>query len=311
MMTYGHPPAHTLQVLSLPTTYLNSDFFYCLKKGYMLKYALYEVIMMLILPIVNNKRVMNVEIKLKGAEKVRRGVYADEAKEGEIIVNREKFSDSSFHQSRDINAPIDFIRSKSILFPRNFLVTTRFNDSNKYFDVYKVPQPPKKVNDELDALYSKTITDMQCEIPDKPGRGRYVSFHDLGIDKNLDTDRISMLQRIVKEERNTDRWGEKFREAGLTDLPETADFLNHFECTVLSDTTIAEESLQDTLRALSSINTRDYRNLKKYYRMAKSNADIYTKISYISKIVYDRPLSLRHVHDSRQKQYIKRMEDGE
>ena len=263
---------------------------------------------MLILPIVNNKRVMNVEIKLKGAEKVRRGVRADDAREGEIIVNREKFSESSFNHSKDINAPIDFIRSKSILFPRNFLVTTRLRESSKSFDVYQVPQPPKKVNSALDALYSKTIKDMQCEIPGKEQRGRYVSFKDLGIDVN--TDRISTLQRIVKEEKS-DRWGDKFREAGVIDLPETADFLNHFECTVLSDTTIAEESLQDTLRALSSINTRDYRNLKKYYNMAKSNADIYTKISYISKIVYDKPLSLKHVHDSRQKQYVKKMEDGD
>lgn len=43
MMTYEHPPAHTVQVLSLPTTYLNSDFFCCLFKGFMLKYAIYEV----------------------------------------------------------------------------------------------------------------------------------------------------------------------------------------------------------------------------------------------------------------------------
>ena len=35
----------------------------------------------------------------------------------------------------------------------------------------------------------------------------------------------------------------------------------------------------------------------------------YTKISYINKIVYDKPLSLNHSNSSKQKQYIKRMED--
>ena len=45
--------------------------------------------------------------------------------------------------------------------------------------------------------------------------------------------------------------------------------------------------------------------------MAQSNADIYTKISYISRIVYDRPLSLTHSNKDKQKQYVKRMEDGE
>ena len=33
MMTYEHPPAHTVQVLSLPTTYLNSDVFLLPFKG--------------------------------------------------------------------------------------------------------------------------------------------------------------------------------------------------------------------------------------------------------------------------------------
>ena len=47
---------------------------------------------MLILPIVNKRRVMNVQIKLKDASKVRKGVCYDDAGESDIIVNREKFS---------------------------------------------------------------------------------------------------------------------------------------------------------------------------------------------------------------------------
>ena len=264
---------------------------------------------MLILPIVNNKRVMNVEIKLKGASKIKEGVLYDDVNPGEIVVNREKFSDSSYHASRDRNAPIDFIRSRSILYPRKFLVTTKHEEDSEYYDVYQVPQPPKKVNDGLDELYSKSIKDMQNEIPGKNQRGRYVSFQDLGIDKDLSDEKISKLQKIIKDERNRSLWGEKFASAGIELLPETAAFLDNFECTILTDTTIPEDSLQDTLKALSAINTRDYRNLKKYYNMAQSNADIYTKISYINKIIYDKPLSLNHSNSSKQKQYIKRMED--
>ena len=51
------------------------------------------VVDMLILPIVNKRRVMNVQIRLKDASKVRRGVCYDDAGESEIIVNREKFSE--------------------------------------------------------------------------------------------------------------------------------------------------------------------------------------------------------------------------
>ena len=46
---------------------------------------------MLILPIVNKNRVMNVHIKIKSAEKIRQKVSFNDAKESEIIVNREKF----------------------------------------------------------------------------------------------------------------------------------------------------------------------------------------------------------------------------
>ncbi|MBR3211262.1 MAG: hypothetical protein IKF71_04950 [Bacilli bacterium] len=266
---------------------------------------------MLILPIVNNKRVMNVEIKLKGAYKMRQRVTSRDVKAGDIIVNREKYSESSFHGSKDAKAPIDFIRSKSLLYPRDFLVTTREEMETGSYDVYQVPQPPKKVSDGLDELYSKSITDMLCEIPGKPQRGRYVSFQDLGIEENLSDEKIDTLQRIIKDERDSSTWAELFQKSGISDLPDTAAFLNHFECTVLSDTTIPEDSLQDTLKALSNINTRDYRNLKKYYRMAQTNADIYMKISYISKIVFDKPMTLKHADASKQKQYIKKIEEGE
>ena len=83
-----------------------------------------------------------------------------------------------------------------------------------------------------------------------------------------------------------------FAEAGVEDLSETVDFMSHFECIVLSDTTIPEDSLQDTLKALSNIQTRDYKNLKNYYQMAQSNTEIYTRISYIHKLLYDKPLTL-------------------
>lgn len=98
---------------------------------------------MLVLPIVNKRRVMNVQIRLKNAEKIRKGVAYDDAVESEIIVNREKFSESSYSTSKDENAPIDFIRSKSILYPRNFLVTTKEENDSNLYDVYEVSQPPK------------------------------------------------------------------------------------------------------------------------------------------------------------------------
>ena len=80
---------------------------------------------------------------------------------------------------------------------------------------------------------------------------------------------------------------------------------------MISDTSIPEESLQDTLRALSVINTRDYKNLSNYYSMAKSNTEIYTKMSYINKIIYDKPLTLIQSKSQRQKQLVKKIDEVE
>ena len=264
---------------------------------------------MLILPIVNRNRVMNVQLRLKGASKVRQGVYYDDARESDIIVNREKFSESTFKDLRDEKAPTDFIRSRSMLHPRNFLVTTKEKTDSKSYDVYAVSQPPKRVNDSLDKLYGKAITDLRKEIPNQKNRGKYVSFESLGMAEYLTNDKIAQLQRIVKDVRDSSLWPKMFMDAGIADLNDTIDFIDQFECTVLSDYSIPESSLQDTLQAMKLMNTRDYRNLNHYYQMAKSNTEIYTKISYISKILYDKPLTLLQSKSTEPKQFVKKKEE--
>ena len=259
---------------------------------------------MLILPIVNRNRVMNVEIRLRNARRIKTNVFSTEAQESDIIVNREKFSNSIFKDSREENAPTDFIRSKSILYPRNFLVTTKTRTYSNNYDVYELPQPPRKVNACLDKLYGKAITDLRKKIPGVKNRGRYVSFEKLGMAEYLTDDKIAKLQRIVKEERDQSKWPEIFEKEGIADVGNTLDFINNFECTVVSDTTIPESSMQDTLKSLEIINTRDYKNLNNYYKMAKRNAAIYTKISYINKIMYDKPLTL--IQSEKQKQLVKK-----
>lgn len=259
---------------------------------------------MLILPIVNRNRVMNVEIRLRNARKIKTDVFYRDANESDIIVNREKFSNSTFKNSREENAPTDFIRAKSILYPRNFLVTTKQKTDSKNYDVYEVSQPPRRVNECLDKLYGKAITDLRKEIPGVKNRGRYVSFEKLGMNDYLTDEKIAKLQRVVKEERDQSKWPEAFEREGIADIGNTLDFISNFECTVVSDTTIPESSMQDTLKSLEIINTRDYKNLNNYYKMAKRNADIYTKISYINKIMYDKPLTL--IQSEKQKQLVKK-----
>lgn len=259
---------------------------------------------MLILPIVNRNRILNVEIKLKDAEKIRTSVKFDDASESDIIVNSEKFSQSSYGNSKDVNAPIDFVRSKSLLYPRNFLVLTREAANSTLYDVYEVSQPPKKVSDGLDRLYSSVITDMRKEIP-KYRKSRYISLEKLGVDDHITDEKISKLQKIVTEVKDEEQWPKLFKEAGVLDLKETVDFLNNFDCTVVSNTTIPEDNLNDILKSLEILNTRDSRNLRNYYDMALKNKEIYSRISYINQMIYGKPISLIRSQSQKQKQLIK------
>ena len=272
----------------------------------MIKYT-YEVRDMLILPIVNRNRIMSVQITIRNAEKIRTDVRFDDADESEIIVNREKFSESIFN-TKDKTAPIDFVRSKSILYPRDYLITTRERSNSKYYDLYKVGQPLRKVNDALDELYSKALTDMRKEIPGHK-RGRYISFKELGLGKELTEDNLGTIQRIVKNE-DKSKWPKLFEKEGISSIIDTVKFMNTFDAKIIAETTIPEDSLSDVLKALEVINTRDSRNLRKYYNTALDNQEIYSKLSYINKLVFNRPFLIKTKNEYN-KQFVKTKNESE
>ena len=112
---------------------------------------------MLILPIVNKNRILNVHITLKHAEKVRKRVSFPDAQESEIIVNGKKLSESIYNDSRDYNAALNFIRYNTMHYPRNYLITTRGERDSNLYDVYEVAPPPRKVNDGLDKKNSSIV----------------------------------------------------------------------------------------------------------------------------------------------------------
>ena len=216
---------------------------------------------MLVFPIVNKRKVVNVELKIRGASKIREDVCYSDIGPGDIMSNRIKFSESSFKKSGNDNAPLEFVLYSSLNRKRrSFLVTTEKRTDSNTYDVYEVPQPPEVVNNKntngFEKLFSKKIIDMQKEIPGSSKRGRYVSFEDLGEKGKLSDEQIAKLQRIVKEHPKSE-CPRLLEEADIMELVNAIEFLKCFECTVISDSTIPEESLQDTLKAMSAINTRD------------------------------------------------------
>jgi hypothetical protein len=262
---------------------------------------------MLILPIVNRNRILNVEVKLKTADKIRTGVKFSDACESDVIVNGQRFSDSSYRNEKSDKAALEFIRTSSIRYKRNYLITTREVDSTALYDVYEVEQPPRKVNDALDNLYVSAITDMRKEIPGNK-RGRYLSLDKLGIGDILTDEKIETLGVVVRNTGNPEELNSMLSKTGISDLVDTIDFLKLFDCTVVEDTTIAEETLQGMVDSLKKLNTREARNLASYYNMALKNRDIYSKLSTINKMVYGKPLTL--IQSKRQKQLVKAMGDS-
>ena len=83
-----------------------------------------------------------------------------------------------------------------------------------------------------------------------------------------------------------------FKENNLMDMIETLAFLKSFDCIVVSEASVPEETMQQVLASFEKICSRDTKSLNKYYSMAEENRDLYAKMTYVNKLVYGRPLDL-------------------
>lgn len=246
---------------------------------------------MIILPIVNKNRVLNVEVKLRGAEKILPKIPSEDLDESDIIINGKKFSESSFSQSKDEIAIIDFLRSYSLLYKRNYRVSTKKDPENDIYDIYEVDLPPKKVHDALDRFYVNAVLDMQKEIPGSP-KGRYLSFEKMGFNEILTEERITQVRQILSQVDDKDKMLLYLEKSGCLDLVQLLNFMQIFDCTVIKEASISEEEFQQILHSFEKLNTKDTKSLNHYYQMALSNRDIYAKMSYLYKLIYDQPFQL-------------------
>lgn len=264
---------------------------------------------MLVLPIVNHGRIMHVKISLKDAEKIYNSVILEETKESDVIVNQQLFSESSYLDDKENNSVVKFIRNTSLVSRNDFLVTTREEAESNRYDVYRVKQPPKFINLALDNLYASVITDMRKEIPNNNVKPHYVSFEKLGFNEALTDEKIARLQQIVQEEKDRSRWPRLFEQAGIADIPYMLEFLNHFDCTVISNTTLPEATLQSILALLEPTQISVYKEASKYYKIAKSNEKIYDKLKVAYHSIYQGPYRLI-MSEKQKKQEVSSLEKG-
>ena len=262
---------------------------------------------MLVLPIINRDRGLNVQIRLKGAEKVRQHINYSGIQESDILVNGKLFSNSLYFNSKDDSATADFIRYNLLHSPKRFIITTSSEKDSPFYDVYDIAPPPRKVASSLENLYSKVITDMRKEVPGT-NNGRYLSLEKIGFTELFTDEKIAILKNIVTHERDTSKWPALFKEAGVADMVDSISFLKYFDCEVIPKSAMSERSLVDSLKSLEVVHTRDYKNLRSFYDKARSNRDIYSKLSYVSQLVYNEPLNLIQSKSQKEKHFVKAKE---
>lgn len=259
---------------------------------------------MLILPIVNKNRVLNVKVSLKSATKVQKKVKLNNIDESEVLISNRKFSDSMYSNSKDKDAVMKFIRSNTTIRGRKITISTKLRSDEPSYDIYEVNVPPKKSNDILDGLISLAITDLRKELPEK-NKGRYISLKQIGLDEILTDKKIDTLYDIIFNVRDASKWPKLFEEYGIFDIIDTINFLDLFDCTVIGSSSINEDVLKDLISALKNLNTKDYNSLKKYYKMALDNKNIYSKLSYAYQLLYNRSYTLIQSTAQKNHQFVK------
>lgn len=253
---------------------------------------------MLVMQILNTgkdgvNRIYNVKIALKNANKVKEATSLRGFGESDIIVNGSSFNNSVFNtKNHDAGVVVNFIRGKTYNSTRkDFLVTTRSNSNSKLYDLYNVAIPQKKVTSGLDNLYAKAIIDMQKEIPNIT-KGRYVSLLDLGVCDHINDEKIDMLRYFVDKANNEEELNYLLLTNNLGNLKSTVDFIKQFDFTIISESTIKEDDFKKVLSSLNYTNSRDARNLRRYYNIAKDNKECYESLSKINRILYGKSINL-------------------
>lgn len=253
---------------------------------------------MVVMPILNtNKnnvtRIYNVEVKLKNANMVRESVRLKNIKESDIIIGGLSFNDSIYNvKNKEDNAVVNFIRNTNLrCHKEEFLVTTRTHSDSNLYDLYSIEIPPKKITSGLDNLLGKILLDIQKKIPDRK-RGRYISLRRLGVDDHITNEKLEKLQYIVKNSRDKSRWKYLFFTNGISNLKDTLDFLQLFEFTIIDEATMREDKFKELLTTFRYTEGKDYRNLRNYYEIAKENQEVYQLLTYMNRLIYDKPLNL-------------------
>ena len=257
---------------------------------------------MLVVPIINRDRIMNVEIKLKNATKLdRKNITLKEGvSKSNIISHNSDYNTSSYNINDDASLITEYIRNSGILYKKNYVIVTKEEAESTEFDSFEVKYPRLRVNENIDKLYGELVKDLKNSMPDNI-KGHYIDFSKLGITKNITKEKLKTLKDIADHSDPKD-YKREIEENDLDDLIIELEFLlNEFDLTIIPESTMKLEYFDKLLDIFSNIKSRDYKALKNYKQIADNNKECYSKISKLYNIVYNDSLNWIHKETPKEK----------
>lgn len=261
---------------------------------------------MIILPICNRERVLNVKVELKKARKVAKKISDFNVDESDVIINGYKYSQSHFSNSTATPKSImQFIRTNSKTGKSNILISTKAEDG--VYDIYELEGLGEKVSDGVDNLIGTLILALKNESSTQ--KGRYLDLEKIELFDDITLDKVKELEFLSKnmDKLNIAKYIEDHNLRGLFKLLQAMD---DFDFTVLRNSKMDEKKFIEFIGFFEPTNSRDFNDLKNYLEMAKNNQREYSKLSYLNKIVNNKPLDLIHSSKSKVKVYQDHMEEA-
>lgn len=238
---------------------------------------------MLVLPIVNRDRILNVEIKLKDLEKIDN---SDLMLPNNIYTPNGDFNSSNYNKKGlDSYYVTEFLRNSYAIskIKKDFYITTKEEGNSTNYNTYEVSFPKLTVNKQLDSLYGEALLDVKNSVPDSI-KGHYIDLSKYGITSAITEEKLEKLRNIMKSSENCTR---RIEEEGLTDLVLTLEFLKLFEFKVIPKTSIKLDDFSKVALPINSLNTKDSKSIRNYYTMAVNNKECYSYLSKLYNILYD------------------------
>ena len=262
---------------------------------------------MIVLPIVNRGRILNVEVTLKDVSKVGSKTSGLNINSSDIMIHNKKYNDSFY--SKNVATPktvMSFLRENGKIGKSNILVTTKANDKG-LFDIYDIKYPREKVSDGFDNIIGTLLLDLKNESSSQ--KSRYLDLYKLGVFDLITDERLTHLEYLSQNMSNVNisKYIEEHDLRGLFKLIQAMDM---FEFTVISKSSITEEEFNSFTNFLEPTNSKDYNSLLNYYDLAKNNKNEYSKLSYIYKIINNKPLNLIQKKKEKIKVYTDHSEEA-